>query len=1008
MLTYPWKPIGAVCCEQKGRRVARDPSPDDLEESRDNGLSTRLWTGSTHRADQRQPPVIELRNSLSGALETGARGLHFLEVGAFRQQPESEILCLDACRRQASASRKARMGTCNLYRRKIPHTSGKNAMRELRALLSRLAAVIRRKRRERDMSDEMEANLQLHIESNARAGMSLVESRRKAIIQFGSIASAEDSYRDRAGLPVIENTFQDLRYAVRNIRRSPGFAVAAIITLALGIGSTSAMFSVVQAVLLRPLPYAEPNRLVEITETNPLKHWTNTVAAPANFADWQRMNKVFTGIAGYSKSDVFLSGSGDPQRLRGLRTTGNLFEILGVSPFLGRAFQNEETFEGKDRVAILSFDLWKTLFLSDRNILGRTITLSGVAYVVVGVMPSGFFFPDHEVRIFIPLGVKSNFFVKNRRPHMLNTIARLRPGITLALASHEMRRIALQLEHAYPETNTQMGVRLDGLHDTLTAKKRPALLMLFAAVCGLFLIVCSNVANLQLGRSAARPREISIRQALGASRPRLIRQLLTESLVLALLGGVFGLGIASMSRLALLHFAPTVIPSFAELRIDSSVILFNVLVTFCAPLLFGIVPAFTSSRRRSLGDRGEISYRGSGGIRSMLVVAEVAASVMLVSCAGLLIRSLIHLENVDAGFNPEHAITFSVVLPDARYPTEAQGLKALESFEDRLRALPGIQAVGATTTLALKGFGWTADATPEGRGRFPGDYERELRHDDVTPGYFQAIGAQLVRGRSFNQFDTAKSESVTIVNQALEKAYFHGSSAIGKRIKFGRPEDPVNSDAPWVTVVGVVADLKQDGLDQAAQPEAFTPFAQQPQSQATFVLRGMGDPDALIGGARRAIRMIDSQLVLTDVLSLNDVVHSSVGDQRFRTSLLSGFAGVALFLAMIGIYGVLAYSVTQRTKEIGIRLAVGASKRQLFGMVLGDGMGPVIAGSALGLVGAFATTRLLRAFLFGITFSDPLTYVLTIAAIVCVATMACAVPASKAIRVDPLVSLRDQ
>ena len=881
-------------------------------------------------------------------------------------------------------------------------------MRKIRAFFLRLTNVFQPNRREREMSEELEANLQLHIDSYTRIGLSPEEARRRAVLEFGTVESAKESYRDRAGLPLLETLVQDLRYAFRTLHKQPGFTLVTVLTLALGVSASTTMFSVVQAVLLRPLPYPQPDRLVEITETNPLKHWTNAVAAPANLADWQQRNTVFTGIAGYNTSDLFLSGSGDPQRLRGLRATGNLFEVLGVRPALGRAFRREETFEGKERVAVLSFDLWQAQFLGDRHIVGRTITLSGISYVVIGVMPRDFFFPDRETRLFLPLGVKPSFFVKNRRPHMLHTIARLRPGVTVAQARSDLQRIARQLERMYPETNTQMGVRLDGFHDTLTAEKRPALLLLLTAVGIFFLIVCSNVANLQLGRGATRAREMEIRQALGAGRRRLMRQLLTESCVLSVFGGVFGLALALVARGALLRWAPTALPAFAELRLDAGVILFHAILTLGAPLAFGMIPALVSSRRpESLRDHGNITRWQSSVTRHVLVAGEVALSVLLVTGAGLLLRSLLHLEQIHSGFQPEQAVSFSLFLPDARYPTEEQGWRTLQAIEDRLRALPGVQAVGAATTLALHGYGWTADATPEGRGRFPGDYERELRHNDVTPGYFRALGAQLLRGRPFDGRDTAHSAPVTIVNEALEKAYFHGENAVGKRIKFGRPQDPVNKDAPWVTVVGVIADLKQDGLDKPVWPEAFTPMAQQVQNQATFVLRGSSSPEILLAEARREVRAVDPQLVLTDMLPLPEVIRASVGDQRFRTSLLSAFAGVALFLAALGVYGVLAYSVTQRTKEMGVRLALGASPQQLFRMVLRDGMRPVLLGSVLGFLGAGATTGLLRSFLFGITTTDPLTYGVTLAVMTGVALSACIVPAWRAIQVDPLVSLRD-
>ncbi len=714
-------------------------------------------------------------------------------------------------------------------------------MRKLRAFLLRLSAAFRTTRRESELSEEIDSNLQLHIESNLRAGMPPAEARRSALIRFGTVSSAKEYYRDRAGLPALETVWQDLRFSVRTLSKTPAFAIIAVFTLGLGIGANTAMFSVVRAILLRPLPYPQPDRLIQISETNPLMNWTEAPVAAANFADWQKMNTAFTGIAAYNTNDVFLSGSGDPQRLPAVRTTGNLFQILGVAPLLGRTFTNDETFEGKDRVAVLSFDLWQNQFAHDPGIIGRMITLTGKSFTVIGVMPSEFFFPNREVRVFVPLGVKHSFFVENRRPHGLYCVARLRPGVSLGQARSQMQGIALQLEHTYPATNTKMGVRLDGFHDTLSSKDRPALLMLVAAVCALFLIVCSNVANLQLGRATARSREISVRQALGATRARLIRQMLTESLLLSLLGGALGLFFAYAAREAVLRFASSAIPSFAELSLDRWVVAFDAAVALCAPLLFGMVPALNLSKSETLRDRSEIAARGSNTTRNLLIVSEVALSVMLVAAAGLLIRSLIHLEEVNSGFLANHAAVFTILVPEARYPKDEQVIRTLQTIENRLRTIPGVKTVGAATTLALRGYMYTAGATPEGLPR--GDYKRELRHDTITPDYFRAIGAKLLRGRFFDKFDTAASSPVTIVNESLEKSYFNGKNAVGKRIKFGRPDDS-DKGSPWVTVVGVVADIKQDGLDKPVQPEAFSPLTQNAQNGFTFVLRGPANPDA--------------------------------------------------------------------------------------------------------------------------------------------------------------------
>ncbi|MBV8820283.1 MAG: FtsX-like permease family protein, partial [Acidobacteriaceae bacterium] len=620
---------------------------------------------------------------------------------------------------------------------------------------------------------------------------------------------------------------------------------------------------------------------------------------------------------------------------------------------------------------------------------------------VIGIAPRGFYFPARDIEIYLPLGVKPELFTQMRRPHWLNVIARLKPGESLRQAVDDMKAIAARLEQTYPDTNTKMGVVLDNYHGNLSKQKRPALVMLFSAVIILFLIVCSNVANLQLGRSAARAREFKIRQALGAGRTRILRQLLTESLLLSCLGGATGLTLAVSARVMVARLAPQAIPAFADPTFDRWTVAFGVGITLIAPLLFAILPAVRAASRETVRERSEITADG-GRLRTILIAVEVALAVVLAVSATLLTRSLLRLESVEPGFRADTAITFRLTFPGSRYPKDADCVRAVEQLERNLKNQPGVSVAGVSLSLPLSSFAWSGDATPEGRAG--DDYEREVRHNSVTAGYFAAVGTPLLDGRPFNERDGEMSQPVTIVNEALEKKYFRGAKAVGKRIKFGRPTD---SD-PWTMIVGVTRDQKQDGLDVPTKPEAFQPFASQPNNQISVVVRGGATPDVLLSSAQVAVKALDSNLVLTDRQLLRDLVLKSDRDQRFRTTLLLAFALIAIFLSALGVYGVLAYSLAQRTREIGIRLALGARSREIYGLVLASGLRPVLAGAVAGIAAAFAAARLLVSLLFEVQPGDPLTYVVTILVIAITAIAACSVPAWRAIRIDPLASLREQ
>lgn len=883
----------------------------------------------------------------------------------------------------------------------------------LAVLSSRVRALFGGRRQDEEFELEMAAHFDLLTEEYIGRGLPLAEARRQALLRFGGRVQIKEQQHERRGVPFVETTIQDIRYALRALRRSPAYSLAAIATLAIGVGAGTAVFSVVGAVLVRPLPYRAPNELVRIFETNPLRRWTRNIAAPANYADWRSLNQSFTDIAAYEQfnlngsgaGDLFLTGFGEPQGVKAMGVSGNLFQVLGATPFLGRTFVEEEQWEGRSRVAILSYALWQSAFGADPAIVGKTITLSGRGYDVVGVMPRTFFFPGRDVQLWTPFGYTPQQVMTSRRPHWLGVVARRRPQVSFEQASEDMANIAAQLERQYPDTNTKMGVLLEPLHDSYASGPRTALLMLSGAVGLLFLIVCANIANLQLGRGLSRARELAIRRALGAGRLRILRQLLTESLVLSFVGGTVGFALAALAKVALTEYAASAIPLFAVVQTDRTVLFFALGLSLVAPLIFGIVPALSTSRSGQVTERVESPTRETRWLRNLLVTGEVALSIVLVVGAVLLLRSLDRLQDVDPGFNKEHAITLTMTLPSARYADNPARYRTFLEIERRLREQPGVQAVGASSAIALRGYTWTGDSTIEGRPAT--DYERDTRHMSTTPTYFSTMGIRLLAGRPFDANDTRDKPPVTIVNESLARRFFRGlpnADVVGKRVSFGRPQD----NAPWVTIVGVVADEKQEGLDRPAEPTEYSSIGQRMQNPLTFVVRTRVEPEAAFAGARAQVTAVDKDLALTQTATLEDVVDRSTAEARFRTSLLAMFAGIALLLAALGIYGVLAYFVSQRSRELGIRLALGAKPGALFWMVVGQGIRPVVAGTALGLAGAVGVTRLMQSLLFGVTPVDPAAYGTAIAVLSAIAAAACAIPALRATQVDPLTALREE
>jgi putative ABC transport system permease protein len=811
---------------------------------------------------------------------------------------------------------------------------------------------------------------------------------------------------------MMDTLLHDIRYGFRVLLSKPGFTVVAVLALAIGIGANTAIFSVVNAVLLRPLPYKEPDRVVQFWETNPLRGWTEATVAPANFLDWQKQSESFELMAAYSgsqtrdagTSNFYLTGEGEPERLQGLAVTGEFFSVLGVEPAQGRGFKPEETWQGNNLVVILSHNLWQRRFNGDPNIVGRTIPLNGRDRTVIGIMPEGFYFPTKETELWSPMGWEPNEISMLRRPHFLRAIGRLKPGVTIEQARLEMTSIASMLEEQYPDTNTQMGVGVGPLQEWYVEQTRPALFIFLAAVGFVLLIACANVANLLLARAASRRKEIAIRMALGAGRIRIVRQLLTESLLLALMGGGLGLLLAIWARDLLLAFSPGKIYRFDEISLDLRALLFTAGITLLTSFVFGLLPALqiskpdlTSSLKE--GQKGSGGTQG-GGARKLLVVSEVALSLVLVIGAGLLIKSFYRLQQVDPGIDPNNLLTFRIALPGTKYGESPQQMAFFQQLEERIRNLPGVTDVGASTRITLNQYNWTGDLTVEGRP--VEDYFREVRHKEITPSYFRTMKIPVLDGREFEPSDNANSPGVVIVNQALADLYFSGENPLGRRVKFAKP----TIDGPWHTIIGVVRGEKQDGMDVEIKPEVYRSYLQDPRSQMSFVVRTANDPTSLIAAVRSEIRALDKDLPAFDIKTMTEILSASLAPKRFTMLLLCIFASVALILASVGIYGVMSYSVTERTHEIGIRMALGARAADVLKLVVGQAALLALIGVSLGLVASFLLTRLMESLLFGVSTTDPLTFALVAALLTTVALVASYIPARRAMRVDPMVALR--
>ncbi|HEX8775383.1 MAG TPA: ABC transporter permease [Pyrinomonadaceae bacterium] len=804
---------------------------------------------------------------------------------------------------------------------------------------------------------------------------------------------------------------QDIRYGLRVLLKQPGFTLVAIVALALGIGANTAIFSVVNAVLLRPLSFKEPERLVAVWETNnqlSADMRNRNEVAPGNFLDWREQNQVFEQLAALVYANANLSGVDEPERIQSMLVTTNLFQALGVQPLMGRAFLPEEENINSQRVVILSHELWQRRFGGDPSVLGRTLTLNGNQTVVVGIMPPAFqlqFPVNTKVEMWMPL--RLNPADAGRKAHYMYVLGRLKPGVSVSQAHAAMNGIAARLQEQYPETNAEKGANVVSLHKQLVGNVQPYLYLLFGAVGFVLLIACANVANLLLARVSARHKEVAIRIALGASRLRLIRQLLTESIMLAGLGGMLGLLLAYWGIDLLIALSPADVPRLEEIGLHGPVFAWTLLVSLLTGLLFGLAPALQASKPDLNEALKESGGRTTGGVgrsrlRNMLVVSEVALALVLLVGAGLMIRSFMRLQQTSPGFEPKNLLTMNISLPRQKYKEQQQANVFFEQLLQRVRAVPGVESVGGIDPLPLSDSNETTGVLVEGQPALAPADRPEVGSRNVTPGYFQTMRIPLLKGRPFTEQDREDAPPMVIVNEALARRFWPGEDAIGKRLGFEDDE----GKQEWREVVGVVGNVRHERLDVEAKPEVYVPYRQLPRNFMTLVVRTSSEPANMIAAIRDQVLALDKDQPVFGIKTMEERLSKSVAQSRFIMMLLAVFSALALSLAAIGIYGVMAYTVSQRTHEIGIRMALGAQGGDVMRMVVRQGMTLAMAGVVLGLVAAFALTRLMTSLLYGVTATDPWTFGVVPVVLSTVALLAIIIPARRSTRIDPMEALR--
>lgn len=875
--------------------------------------------------------------------------------------------------------------------------------------LKRIASIARRRQSERDLNEELEHHIELKTRENIDAGMTPEEARYAALRAFGGVEQKKEQCRDADWLRWMEDLIQDLRYGLRQLRRNPGFTVVAITTLALGIGANTAIFSVVNSVLLQPLPYRDSARLVMVYHVPPAKSFpgmTRFAVSPANYLDWRKQNRVFDPIAIYGFHGMNLTGRVQPESVIAAKVPADFFKVLGVRPRVGRAFTPDEEQPGHANEVILGNAFWHAHFGSNQNIVGQQLRFDEQVYTIIGIMPANFRFP-HLAQVWVPLAwtAKDRAIRSN---HNYLVIARLKSGVSITQAQAEMDTISSRLAQEYPNDDAGWGAVVLPLRQDLVGDVRPALLVLLGAVGFVLLIACANVADLVLEKIIARRKEIAIRTALGAGQGRVLRQILSESSFLAVAGGALGLLLAHFGIALIVAFLAQKLPRASEIGLDGWVLAFTLVISLLTGIVAGLAPAWHLTKtdlNRALKEGLGRTDSDSGGNRTrrVLVVSEVALSLVLLTGAGLLIRTLWALRNADPGFDPHNVLTFSLVTSQTKYRQPAQRIRLFDQLLRQVRALPGVESAGAIDDLPLAGNNSNWPIAVEGRVAGALAEQPEVDTCTVSPGYFRTMRVPLLQGRFFNESDRPGTQPVIVISEAMAKKFWPNESPLGRHLTTAF--DP----GATLEVVGVVGNVKDRGLARLSPVATmYIPIFQFSDTGISVVIRTTVDPTSMISAVSSAVRQIDPDQPIQDAMSMDQVLNDSLSQQRFSMLLLAAFAGLALLLAAIGIYGVIAYSVAQRTHEIGIRVALGAHRLDILKLVVGEGMLLALIGLGIGIAAALGLTHVLATMLYGVRPTDPLTFVAVSLLLAAVALLACYIPARRATKVDPTVTLRHE